>query len=222
MRSLSLGVALAALTLTLASGCPSPNRESADEPATTETAQDAKPDSALSGGVAKPFVETPEKPLPEGRQRATGKTPAGASVSFGVPEQWTEAPLPNKAAVFEWRAPEKDRDAGARLTVVSQPFNGTLEDLTTFNKGRFESFAAIKEEGDIRMGNGDAHEFVANWQNKEGVQDAVLVLIATGQEGIAITCTAPRARVEDLRGQCGAIFETYAFTSAPAAPAETP
>ncbi|MEM7437866.1 MAG: hypothetical protein AAF436_22150, partial [Myxococcota bacterium] len=184
MKSLSLGVALAALVFAL-SGCPSSSREASEEPASTAP---AKPDSAPSVGLAEPLAETPEKPLAEGRQRAAGKTPAGVSLSFGVPKEWTEAPLPNKAAVFEWRAPDKGEEAGARLTVVSQPFNGTLEDLTTFNKRRFESFATIIEEGRIEMGNGDAHEFVAHWENDAGVQDAILVLIATGKEGIAITC----------------------------------
>jgi len=153
-------------------------------------------------------------PLPADWVKVSAQTPKGVTVSFGVPSEWVEVPPPNESTLFVRGAPYKIAAGGTKATLVAVEFAGGRTELADYTRQRLSGLAPIQSEGPLQVGTMNGYEFVARWSGPSGDRNTVQLLLATGDEAIAVTCELLPEQFETLRGLCDEIFATVAIEGA--------
>lgn len=153
-------------------------------------------------------------PLPAGWVKVSAETPKGVTVSFGVPSEWVEVPPPNESTLLVRGAPYKIAAGGTKATLVAVEFVGGRTELADYTRQRLIGLATILSEGPLRVGTMDGHEFVVRWSGPSGDRNTVQLLLATGNEAIAVTCELLPDKLETLGGLCDEIFATVSIEGA--------
>ncbi len=154
--------------------------------------------------------------VPEDWITVSAKTPKGATVSLGVPNDWVEGRPPNESTHLVRVAPAGTPAAGTQVTIVTREFAEGRAELAEFTRGRLEGFASIKSAGPIRVGAIDAFEFAAAWSTPIGNRETVQLLVATGKEAIGVTCSTAPGQLDSLSGLCDEVFATLSIKGAEA------
>ena len=154
--------------------------------------------------------------VPEDWITVSAKTPKGATVSLGVPNDWVEGRPPNESTHLVRVAPAGTPAAGTQVTIVTREFAEGRAELAEFTRGRLEGFASIKSAGPIRVGAIDAFEFAAAWSTPIGNRETVQLLVATGKEAIGVTCSTAPGQLDSLSGLCDELFATLSIKGAEA------
>lgn len=154
--------------------------------------------------------------VPEDWITVSAKTPKGATVSLGVPNDWVEGRPPNESTHLVRVAPAGTPAAGTQVTIVTREFAEGRTELADFTRGRLEGFASIRSEGPIRVGAIDAFEFAAAWSTPIGSRETVQLLVATGKEAIGVTCSTAPGQLDSLSGLCDELFATLSIKGAEA------
>lgn len=153
-------------------------------------------------------------PLPADWVKVSAQTPKGVTVSFGVPSEWVEVPPPNESTLFVRGAPYKIAAGGTKATLVAVEFAGGRTELADYTRQRLSLLAPVRSEGPLQVGTMNGYEFVVHWSGPSGDKDTVQLLLATGDEAIAVTCELLPDQLETLRGLCDEIFATVAIEGA--------
>lgn len=153
-------------------------------------------------------------PLPADWVKVSAQSPKGVTVSFGVPSDWVEIPPPNESTLFVRGAPKKIAAEGTTVTLVAVEFAGGRTELADYTRQRLAGLAVVDSEGPLRVGTMYGYEFVVRWSGPSGDRNTVQLLLATGDEAIAVTCVLLPEQFETVRGLCDEIFATVSIEGA--------
>lgn len=228
MRTTIPAIAIVSLVFFFATACK--RGQPADEPAAeapaAEGAGEERADSPSNEAEAEADSPKPDMPPVEGEREITlipigegmlevsGTTPKGATVKFGVPNDWIEMKPPNDSTLLVYMAGPDNPVFGTKATLVATEFKGTTAELVEENRARLKSFAQIKREGPTRVGRLRTYELSASWKTAMGSRDTVQLLMATGKEAIGITCEMGEGGIETLSALCDEIFATVTMKGA--------
>jgi hypothetical protein len=153
-------------------------------------------------------------PVPADWLKVSAQTPKRVKVSFAVPSEWVHVPPPNESTLLVRGAPYKIAAGGTKVTLVAVEFVGGRTELADYTRQRLSGLAVARSEGPLRVGTMNGYEFVVHWSGPSGDKDTVQLLLATGDEAIAVTCELHSEQFETLRGLCDEIFATVSVEGA--------
>ena len=147
---------------------------------------------------------------PAGWVEVSKQTPKGATVSLAVPEGWENVPA--ERPLIARRATTSTNGFYAIVSVVVDPFTGTLDAYVDANTHALGDQAEITSERRVRLGDRDAYELGYRWPGPP--QSSILQLIeVVDEEAISVTCAASRGDSDALQELCNKIFGSYSVTA---------